>query len=93
MSRAYHCSDTSAADAQGYTGTGTLMGAVVRETGTGAGTILFRDGTSTAGPIIATMNVAQSGTVSFLVPAVQFDTGIFLDRAGTGVTDVTLYLF
>lgn len=82
----------SAADAQALTGAATVVGFAIRETGTAAGVVQLRDGTSTAGPVIATGGVPISGTAYIPVPAVDVATGVFVDRTGTGVTELVLYV-
>ena len=92
MARAVYVA-TGTADAQGYTGSGTLMGVAVRETiGTNAAAVQVRDGTSTAGSVIAMASVAAAGIGYLPVPAVYFTTGLFVDRSLTGSSELVLYL-
>lgn len=91
MSRAVPVA-AGATDVQGYTGSGCLVGVAIRETGTAIGHVQFRDGTSAAGAVVAVASCAQNGAVYMPVPAVNFETGIYLDKTGTGVTEVVLYL-
>lgn len=80
-------------DAQAVTGSCTLLGICVREnaaTPAAAGVIL-RDGTSVAGPVMVPIKLAASGTVAGPLPAVEFTTGVFVDRE-TGTTELVLYL-
>jgi len=81
-----------ATDVQALTGTATVVGFALRETGTAAGGVQLRDGTSAAGPVIAVGGVATSGSVYIPVPAVDVTTGVFVDRSGTGVTELVLYV-
>lgn len=91
MSRAIFVTG-SASDTQGFTGPCTLVGYTARETGTAAGIVQLRDGTTTGDPVKATISLAISGTVGQMLPAVDFVTGIFVDRTGTGVVELVLYV-
>lgn len=92
MARAFPVA-SGAADAQAFTGSGTLVGYTVRESaGTPAtASLVLRDGTSTAGSVIATISLAASTSQSAELPAVQFDTGVFVDRLA-GSTEVVVYV-
>jgi hypothetical protein len=68
-----------------------LVGFSVRETAAAPATLVFRDGTSSAGASRAFVNLAASGTDSKILPAVEFKTGIFVDRTA-GSTELVLYL-
>lgn len=91
MSRAIFVT-ASAADGQGFTGPCTLVGYTVRETGTAAGVLQLRDGTTISDPVKATIAVAISSSLGQILPSVDFTTGIFIDRTGTGVTELVLYV-
>lgn len=83
----------SSSDAQAVTGATQLHGFSVRETGgTNPGTIQLRDGTDATGQIKATIHLAANGHQTSTVPAVEFTTGIFVDRSGTGTTEIVLYV-
>lgn len=80
----------SGADAQAFTGKGTLMGYTIRSTG--VQTVQLRDGTVATDPLLAVAEFAAAGTVNAVLPAVDFNTGIFVDRTGAGTTELVLYL-
>lgn len=82
----------AATAAQGFTGPAVLVGYAVRETGTAAGTVQLRDGTSAAGALVACATVPQGTSFYAQVPAVDIASGVFVDRTGTGVTEVVLYV-
>lgn len=82
-------------DGQIYTGSGTLMGFALREAaGTpAAATMVLRDGTSTAGDMIAPVNftASQSAREWYGPQGIPFNSGIFWD-AGTGTVEGVLYI-
>jgi len=75
---------------QAVTGDCELVGFSVHETAASTASVVLRDGTSSAGSPRAFASLAASGTDSKLLPAVEFKTGIFVDR--TGSTELVLYL-
>jgi len=84
---------TGTSDVQGFTGAGQLVGYSVRETvGSDSATITLRDGTTTGGAVIASDTVAGGTARAVLLPSVPFSTGIFIDRSGSGSSEVVLYL-
>jgi hypothetical protein len=85
---------SGASGVQAVTGDCELVGYSVRESSGGAGapaSVVLRDGTSSAGASRAFATLAALGTDSKLVPAVEFKTGIFVDRTA-GSTELVLYL-
>jgi hypothetical protein len=83
----------SASDALAFTGPGTLAGFCLRETGaTNPATIQIRDGTTVAGPVIASDRALAGTGRAQVLPAVEFSTGLFIDRSETGTSEVVLYL-
>lgn len=84
---------TATTDVLAYYGSGCLVGIAVRETvGTNPAAVQVRDGDSVGGDVIAMGSVAANGIVYVPVPAVNFQTGLFVDRSGTGSSEVILYL-
>lgn len=81
------------ADAQAVTGSCTLLGICVRENAgaPAAAGVILRDGTSTAGAVVVPIKLAAGATVAGPLPAVQFDTGIFVDRE-SGTSELVLYV-
>lgn len=83
------------ADAQAFTGAGKLAGFSAHESGAvaTATSLIIRDGTSVAGKALAYVELATnaSETVAFPDP-IEFQTGLFIDRAATGETAVTVYV-
>jgi hypothetical protein len=80
--------------AQAVTGDCELVGWAVRESSGGAGavaSVILRDGLSSAGSPRAYASLAALGTQTGLLPAVEFKTGIFVDRTA-GSTELVLYL-
>jgi hypothetical protein len=78
---------------QAVTGDCELVGFSVRES---AGTpapafVVLRDGTSSAGASRAFASLALSTAYTKMLPAVEFKTGIFVDRTA-GSTELVLYL-
>lgn len=92
MSRAVPVA-ASAADAQAFTGACTLVGYSLRETGAvNPGTVVLRDGTLATDPIRVTDRVTAGTAKAQMLPAVEFATGIFVDRSETGTTELVLYV-
>lgn len=89
MSRAVPVA-SGTADVQGYTGATTVMAFSV--TAAAATIVSLRDGTSAAGPVIATVRLAGAGTQHVILPAVEVATGIFVDRDAVA-SELVLYLF
>ena len=84
-----------AGDVQLLTGAGKLVGFSAHESaavGT-ATSFTLRDGTSTAGKALAFAELLADGdkNISFAHP-VEFTTGLFLDRAATGESEITVFL-
>ena len=78
-------------DVQGFTGATTLVGYSIRETTAAVAVVQLRDGTGTGDPLRVTIGLgAGAGQVAPL-PAIQFDTGIFVDRT-SGTTELVLYI-
>lgn len=84
---------SGAAGVQAVTGDCELVGFSVRESaGTPAvASVVLRDGTSSAGASRAFASLAASAADNRLLPAVEFKTGIFVDRTA-GSTELVLYL-
>jgi hypothetical protein len=76
---------------QAVTGDCELVGYSVRESVGAVASVTLRDGTSSAGASRAFASLAAGGTDSKIVPAVEFKTGIFVDRTA-GSTELVLYL-
>lgn len=79
------------ADAQAVTGTAELVGYSIRETAGAVASLTLRDGTSVAGLSRTFVSLAANGVETKFLPAVQFSSGIFVDRTG-GSTELVLYL-
>jgi pyrimidine deaminase RibD-like protein len=79
--------------AQLVTGAGALVGLSCRENaGTPAAAVLFlRDGTSSAGKELAVVTLSGGGSQTIQLPAVQFTTGLYLDRV-SGTTEAVIYV-
>lgn len=88
MARAVHVA-SGTAGAQAVTGSGSLVG-YSATAGAAAGFVL-RDGTTSAGSPLAFETFAAAGTVVRLLPAAEFATGVFVDRA-TAATELVLYV-
>jgi hypothetical protein len=84
---------SGAGDVQAVTGSCTLVGYSVRESAgsPAVATLVLRDGTSAAGAFRAGISLAASGVDAQLLPAVEFASGIFVDRV-SGTTELVLYL-
>lgn len=80
-----------AGDVQATTGNVTLVGFSVRESTASAATLVLRDGTTTGDPIKVTIGLAAGAGQVTALPAVDFSTGIFVDRT-TGTTELVLYI-
>ena len=89
MARPVHVASGSA-DVQGYTGSTTLMGYSV--SAGAAATVVLRNGTSTAAPAVALVNLAAAGSETGVLPAVDCPDGVFVDRV-TGTSELVLYVF
>lgn len=84
---------TGTADIQGVTGACTLVGFSVRETGgTASADVTLRDGNDTSGAIKAIVRLVANGSQAGSIPPVDFTTGIFVDRSGTGSSELVLYI-
>lgn len=84
---------TGSADVQAVSGACTLVGFSARETGgTASGDVTLRDGTDASGPIKAIVRLVANGSQAAALPPVDFATGIFVDRTGTGSSELVLYL-
>lgn len=92
MSRSIHIA-SAATDAQAVTGPATLVGLSVRESaGTpAAASLVLRDGTSTAGEIVAVVELAANESKVLLLPAVRIVDGIFVDREA-GSSELIVYI-
>lgn len=83
---------TGTAGAQAITGTVVLEGFSARETvGTAAAMVVLRDGTSSAGPARVFISLPLNGAQTLILPPLTFNTGIFVDRTGTGSSELVLY--
>ncbi|MGW0993527.1 hypothetical protein ACWD5V_09490 [Streptomyces sp. NPDC002523] len=92
MSRAIPLA-TGTADAQGLSGACTLVGFSARETGgTASADVTLRDGTDISGAIKAILRLPANGSQAASLPPVDFTTGIFVDRSGTGSSELVLYI-
>ena len=78
-------------DVQATTGSATLVGFSVRETAAGAAVLVLRDGTTTGDLIKVTIGLAAGAGQVASLPAVEFATGIFVDRT-SGTTELVLYI-
>lgn len=84
---------TGSADVQAVSGACTLVGFSARETGgTASADVTLRDGTDASGPIKAIVRLVANGSQAAALPPVDFATGIFVDRTGTGSSELVLYL-
>jgi hypothetical protein len=82
-----------ATDEQAVSGPCHLYGIYTRETGGAAsGQIFLRDGTSTSDPTRWEVFLSASQKQSFDLFGMRFATGVFIDRSGTGTTEVTLFV-
>lgn len=84
---------SGSASAQAETGSGILAGLSARESAGTPALAVFQlcDGTSSAGPLLATVSLGASGSQNVSLPAVPFNTGIYVNRV-TGSTEIVLYL-
>jgi len=84
---------TGTGDTQGATGPATLVGYSIRESsGTPAvATVLLRNGTSAAGPVVAIIELVANASASATLPAIDCPAGVFVDRAA-GETELVLYV-
>lgn len=84
---------TGTTDGQAVTGSCTLVGFSARETvGTNSADVTLRDGTDAAGAIKAILRLTANGSQAAALPPVDFATGIYVDRSGTGSSELVLYL-
>lgn len=81
---------SAATDVQAVGGACTLVG--LAATGAAASVVRLRDGTTGSDPIKAIIGVPANGTASERLPAVEFSTGIFVDRDGTNAVELVLYV-
>lgn len=80
-------------DVQAVTGSCTLLGVCVRENAgaPAAAGVVLRDGTSAAGAVVVPVKLAAGATWFGPLPAIEFTTGIFVDRE-SGTSEVVLYV-
>jgi len=78
------------ANVQALTGAGTLTGAVA--TGASASTVRLRSGTTVTDPVVAILGIPAGGTVSAVLPAVDFSAGVFVERVGAVASELVLYI-
>jgi hypothetical protein len=90
MSRAFPVA-SAATDVQGVTGACTLVG-FAAAAGAAATVVRLRDGIDSSGAIKAVIGLAANGTAAGLLPAVDFATGVFVDRDGTNSAELVLYI-
>lgn len=94
MARPIQC-PTGTGDVQLETGSGNVRGWSVHESGAVAAVASFilRDGTSTSGAILATVELAAdtSHTIYFAGDGIDFQTGLFLDRV-SGETEGAVFV-
>lgn len=84
---------TGTTDGQATSGACTLVGFSARETvGSDSADVTLRDGTTAAGAIKAILRLTANGSQAALLPAVSFTTGIYIDRSGTGSSELVLYI-
>lgn len=82
---------SAAADVQAVTGGCTLAG-FCAAAGAAATVVRLRDGTDSSGAVKAVIGLAANGTAAGTLPAVDFATGIFVDRDGTNSAELVLYI-
>jgi hypothetical protein len=84
---------TGTGDVQASTGACTLVGFSARETvGSASADVTLRDGTDTSGTVKAILRLAANGSQAAQIPPVDFSTGVFVDRSGTGSSELVLYV-
>lgn len=81
------------ADAQAVSGASTLAGWSVRESAASAAaaSVTLRNGTNSASPAVALIELAADASQAVSVPAVDCPDGVFVDRVA-GTTEVVLYV-
>lgn len=81
------------ADAQIYTGRGTLNGLVVNTDGTNAATVTLYDNTAASGTVLSQVIVAGADRTHSQIfnLAVRCTTGIYADVTGTGAAYVVYF--
>jgi hypothetical protein len=90
MARAFAVA-SAATDVQGVTGACTLVG-FMAAAGAAATVVRLRDGTTASDPVKAVIGLAANGTAAGTLPAVDFTTGVFVDRDGTNSAELVLYI-
>lgn len=91
----YFAAGSDTADVAGPAGRGKLLGFSARESASSAAAASFiiRDGTSTAGPAIAFVELGPDQSINGdwgAIGGIELATGIFIDRTA-GTTDITVY--
>jgi hypothetical protein len=84
---------SGAGDVQAVTGAVTLVGVAARETAgsPAAASLVLRDGTDATGAVRVPIELAANQSVAVQLPAVEFATGVFVDREA-GTTELVLYI-
>ncbi|WP_304455978.1 hypothetical protein [Nocardiopsis sp. YSL2] len=75
---------------QAATGAGTLV--AFTATGSAASVVRLHDGTDNTGPVVAVIGVPAGNTAADRLAAVDFTTGVFIDRDVTNASEFVLYL-
>ena len=87
MARAIHVASGSTG-VQAATDSGALVG--VSFTCAAAASCVLRDGTDNTGKPLAFVGLAAAGQTTVLLPAVEFGTGVFVDRSTA--SELVLYV-
>lgn len=84
---------TGTTDVQAITGACTLVGFSARETaGVASADVTLRDGTTATDPVKGIIRLVANGSQAEMLPAIEFVTGVFVDRSGTGSSELVLYI-
>lgn len=78
-------------DVQMVTGSCTVLGVCIREDAAAAAGLTLRDGTTTGDPARVPIRLPANGSLTGLLPALEFTTGVFLDREA-GTSTVVIYV-
>lgn len=90
---AYIAVATGTGNVQAFTGATELHGFSVHENAVtpAPASLLIKDGTSAAGPIVAMVVLAASESKTVRLPSIDVGTGLFVERTG-GESELTLYV-
>lgn len=69
-----------------------VAGIRIHETGVGTATVDIRDGLDATGRLVMTVPVIAGEQQNLKMYGCKFGQGVFIDRTGTGTTEITVFV-